>query len=130
MRVSSAVNKVLQTLRIDLEGWTYLSRHSGTIRFTPPSLLTNEEYAGIKLRELALPPGVPSNEALAQGFDNLVLSLNGEYDGEPLAHLSASTRLFVGRDLSRLMLPAGTRAGNELEYDAESNRIAAIGEYT
>ena len=43
MRVSSAANKALQTLRIDLEGWTYPNRHSGTIRFTPPSLLTNEE---------------------------------------------------------------------------------------
>ena len=115
MRVSSAVTKVLQTLLIDLEGWTYLSRHNGTIRFTPPSLLTNEEYAGIKLRELALPSGVPNNEALAQGFDNLVLSLKGGYDGEPLAHLSASTRLFVGRDLSRLMFLAGTWADNELD---------------
>ena len=67
MRVSSAANKALQTLRIDLEGWTYPNRHIGTVRFTPPSLLTNEEYAGIKLRELALPPGVPNNEALARG---------------------------------------------------------------
>lgn len=130
MRVSSAANKALQTLRIDLEGWTYPNRHIGTIRFTPPSLLTNEEYAGIKLRDLALPPGVPNNEALAQGFDNLVLSLKGEYDGEPLAHLSASTRLFVGRDLSRLMFLAGTWADNELEYDAESNRMVVMGEYT
>ena len=130
MRMSTEVNKVLKTLRIDLDGWTYHARHIGTVRFTPPSLLTNEEYAGVKLRALALPPGPQNNEALARAFDNLVLSLRGEYQGEPLAYLSASSRLFVGRNLARLMFLAGTYGENELEFDAESNRMVVMGEYT
>lgn len=130
MRLPPEVNRVLKTLRIDLDGWTYPKGLPKAIRFTPPSLLTNEEYGGVKLSALALPPGVQSSDALARAFDNLVLSLRGEFEADPVSELGASTRLFIGRDLTRLMFLAGAQDGSELEFDAEANRMVVMGEYT
>lgn len=130
MRMTSDVNKALKTLRIDLEGWTYPKGLPKAIRFMPPSLLTNEEYANIKLRNLVVPPGPQSSESLAVAFDNLVLHLRGELEGDPLEGLGASWKLFIGRDLFRLMFLAGLKDGFELEFDAEANRMVVMGEHT
>ena len=130
MKMSAEVNKVLKTLRIDLSGWTYPKGLPKAIVFTPPSLLTNEEYANIKLRQLAVPPGPQSSETLAKAFDNMVLHLRGEFDGNPTEGMGHSWRLFIGKDLFRLMFLAGMREEAEIEFDAEANRMVVMGEHT
>lgn len=125
MRHSRQVAAVMDMLRMDLEGWT-IPRATKTITFTPPSLLTDESYAGVPLRYLMLPSGPARLGPVATAFERLV---SGGGGGLGLG-LGPGVTSFVGQNPARLLLWASTRRDADLDMDLDEGRMMVIGEET
>lgn len=123
MRYTREVQSALQMMQLELSGWA-IPRSSKTLRFTPPSLLTNQTYAGVPLRRLALPPSPTDLRDVARVFDALIA-------GDEWQHiLNPGLNHFIDANPARLLLWAGTGSMCDLHFSLEENRMMVIGEYS
>lgn len=119
MRHSRQIKAAMETLSRELAGWK-IPKSSKEITFTPPSLLTEDTYAGIPLRSLMI-PYVPSDPFQpAEIFTKMVC---GETVSYPLTMKS-----FINNNPARVLMWAAQSPNTDIDLSLAENRLMVIGE--
>lgn len=121
MRHTAQVAAVMDRLKLELDGWR-VPPSARTVTFTPPSLLSEETYAGVPLRTLMLPKAPKNLGPVLTAFEQILAG--GDPDFPP------GVAGFINRNPARLLLWASTRRDADLYLSVEENRLMVIGEET
>lgn len=123
MRQRKVVASVLGKLKLELDGWPQPTSTT-RLSFTPPSVLTEETYAGHRLRDVLVPSTRFSLLDMAMGFDKLII------DGDHGLKLSPLEAFFFDNNIVNWLVWASAVPGTDLDHSVEEGRVMVLGEYS